>query len=145
MRKFVTTTLFIALATTTAIYADSPQESNGPVIAISELTNEMIGDFFQTKSSPFILECAEGTMLPFDLSIQSEFLTLAADEASRTIHIIKTCYIKSVDGTYFFSCDLRHWQEFEDFFSGYMGLVLHVNNGTPMLNLNVGLSQRTIN
>ncbi len=153
MKKFAIGSLMVALSATSAMFAANQSIHIGSkshvmtpdnqVITLSELTKEMVEDFFAGKTSRFILECPQGAVLPFSLSLQGEFLSLSSDELPRTVKVLKTCYIKCVDETFFFSADLQIWKDFHEFFTGMMGVSLNVNERTPTVGLNIELNQRT--
>src|SRR4029077_21026346 len=150
MKKLVTGSLFIALAATSVIFAANHtmhieskshiMDLGDQIVTLSELTKERVEDFFAGKRSEFILECTEGAILPFKLSFQGDFFALADDEVSLAIKILKTCYIKCIDETFFFSTDLQNWKGFQEFFTGMMGVSLDVNENIPTVGLNIELN-----
>jgi hypothetical protein len=145
MHKLIGGSLCLALAITSFSFASFDSDnSNDQIISLSELTRENIEEFFLNKDSSFILECSKGTILPLHLSLESEFLSLGDVERPYTVQVLKTCYIKCIDETFFFSSDLLNWKEFEKFFTGTFGVSLNLNEDqNPEVGLHLGLHERT--
>ncbi|KAF3361464.1 hypothetical protein PHSC3_001838 [Chlamydiales bacterium STE3] len=113
------------------------------VVALSELTQDMIEDFFTGKTPQSILECPSGSVLPFNLSLKGEFLALEVEDTYSNIKILKTCFIKRLEDTFVFSTDLQHWKDFQEFFTGRVGVSLNIEEGTPSVGFNIELNQRS--
>lgn len=154
MRKMISAGLLIVLTGASVAFAASHSVViGGPgipvadmgchVIGLSELTYDRIEDFFAGKAPHVVLECTQGSILPFNISLASEFLALDGAEAPHTIKVLKTCFIKCVEGTFYFSADLQSWKDFQGFFTGMIGVSLNVNDSSPEVGLNIELNQRT--
>ena len=146
MRKLFVGALFFALAGTSLAFTANHNvhlgdSSTHVVVALSELTEEITTeDFFAGK---FVLECSEGSVLPFNFSLKSEFLALEVENTYSNIKVLKTCFIKHVEDTFLFSTDLQNWKGFQEFFTGTIGCSVNVEEGTPTVNFNIELNQRT--
>ncbi len=112
------------------------------VITLAELTKEMVEDFFTGKAPQVILECMQGSNLPFNLSLKGEFLALEAEDNPGALKVLKTCFIKSVGDTFFFSSDLHNWKDFQEFFTGAIEVTLNADEGTPIIGFNIDINQR---
>lgn len=109
----------------------SPLFADDQILVLSELTSEMKEDFLNGK----VLECLEGTVLPFRFSLKGEFLE---GENFSTIKVLKTCFIKCVNEVFLFSTDLKDWKEFHKFFNGNLGVSLDAG---PEFSLNIELKK----
>lgn len=128
MKTLFQSLVFIALAATAS--------AEYRVIPISDFDG--VENLFETQT---VLECTAGTILPFGLSLQGEFLSLE-EGAISTIKVLKTCYIKFLEDTMLFSADLQEWKSFEDFFTGNIQLVINSDDIMPALQLNLELNQK---
>jgi len=149
MRKLIRGSVCFLLAGFSALFAANQNgaaldilETKGQVIALRELTKEMVEDFFTGKTPQAILECTEGSNLPLYLSLKGEFLALEGEAPSIKIRVLKTCFIKCQKESFFFSSDLENWKEFDEFFTGEVGVCLNIEDETPVARLNIDLNQR---
>lgn len=151
MRKLIISALFFVLTGASVAFAaddtapigslDYPLVSRYRVLAISELTQDMVEEFFLGERGPsFVLLCEEGTILPFKLSLKGEFLE--AEDSSSKIKVMKTCYINRVGHTFLFTTDFQAWKNFQEFFTGTTGVSLEIVDGLPTIELNIELKQR---
>lgn len=154
MRNFFVGGLFFALAGASLAFAANHNMHLGgssthivdtgcQVVALSELTKDMTEDFFTGKIPQFVLECSEGSVLPFNLSLKGEFLALEIEDTYSKVKVLKTCFIKRLEDTFLFSIDLQNWKDFQEFFTGVIGVSLSVEEGTPTVGFNIELNQRT--
>lgn len=155
MRKLITGGLLLALAGASVAFAANHSVQIGGssthimdaryrVISLSELTPDMVEDFFMGENGPsFVLECSEGSILPFRLSLKGEFLNLELDDTPSTIKVMKTCFINRVGDKFLFTTDFKSWKNFEEFFTGVVGISLNVEEGIPTVGFNLELNQRT--
>lgn len=122
--------------------ADCCKELNrgSQVVSLSEVNQETIESFFAGESK-FILECTRGFRLPLKFLVNSEFLAVKS-ETSPEIEILKTCYLWYVDGEFLFSTDLEEWKNFQEFFTGNLGISLNLEEEKPVFQLNLDLNQR---
>lgn len=155
MRKLITGGLLLALAGASVAFSanhsvqiggSSPHimDTRYRVIPLSELTPDMVEDFFLGKKGPsFVLECTEESILPFRLSLNGDFLNLELEDTPSKIKVMKTCFINRVEDTFLFTTDFKAWKKFEEFFTGVVGISLNVEEGSPTVGFNLELNQRT--
>ena len=149
MRKFFVIGLFcIVSATSTASAVGYHMHLRGltndrnrefQVIRLSEITEEMIQDFFTGKRSQWVLECPEGSVLPFHFSVKGEFL--AVEDTWSEVKVLKNCFIKRLNDKFLFSTDLQQWKEFQNFFSGKIGVALNLEEGDLTLGCHLELNE----
>lgn len=116
------------------------------IVSLPAFNEEMLEDFFTGQSPNIILECSQGMALPFRLNVGGEFLSLKQPENKPyQLEVVKTFYTICLDEDLFlFSNDLEDWREFEDFFTGLVGITL--NEGDVQgININVELNKRLSN
>lgn len=154
MRDLILRSMFLVLiGASTAFAANHSIEIGKPVhhapnvecqvYSLSELTKDMLEDFFAGKTPGVVIECSQGAILPFSLSLKGEFLSLEESDTLRTIEVIKTCFIKFDKKTFLFSTNLQEWKDFKGFFTGRMGISLNVDQEVPAVDINIELNQRT--
>lgn len=112
------------------------------VVKLVDMNLELLQEYFSGMNDNVVLECSEGMNLPFNFTLQGEFLMLHTDEYKDCIRVLKTCYIRCKENNFIFSTDLQNWQEFSDFFSGSLSVGVDVNEGAPKINLNIELNQK---
>ncbi|MBN9376836.1 MAG: hypothetical protein J0H93_00520 [Chlamydiales bacterium] len=111
------------------------------LINLTTLTPENLKDFLAERNTPFILECPEGSIIPINIYIKGDFL----DQESTTtlnLKIRKTCYIKHFHSTLIFSLDKINWRDFQEFFTGSIGVLLNHTRDCAELGLSLELNQR---
>lgn len=140
MRKKILASLCFLLAISTVVYGATPQKYS--VVPLHQLTQQMAEDFCAGKTPDMVLECTEGAIFPFSLSLKSDFLSLDADGSAQSIAVVKTCFIRSEKDMFFFSTDLCEWKKFEQFFTGMTGISLNLEEQIPTVYLNFELNQR---
>lgn len=122
---------------------DFHEETNAPylVINLTTLTPENLKDFLAETNTPFILECSEGSMIPINIYIKGDFLD---QESASTLNlkIRKTCYIKNFQSSLLFSLDKANWRDFQEFFTGSLGVFLNPTPECAELGLSFELNQR---
>lgn len=119
------------------------EESNVPYFEINlkSLTPENLKEFLAETHTPFILECAEGSIVPVNIHIKGDFLD---QESIPTLYlkIMKTCYMKRSSSALLFSLDKTHWREFQEFFTGSLGVALSQISECADFSLSLELNQR---
>lgn len=122
---------------------DFHEETNTPypVINLTTLTPENLKDFLAETSTPFIVECPEGSMIPINIYIKGDFLD---QESAPTLNlkIRKTCYIKNFQSSLLFSLDKANWRDFQEFFTGSLGVFLSHTSECAEWGLSLELNQR---
>lgn len=114
------------------------------IIRLVDLNETGIQDFTKGKMGGYILECTEGAMLPLNLTLKGQFLSLESTAAPLFISVLKTCYIRcESEENFLFSTDLNTWRGFSEFFTGELKVFVEVENGGPMAGLQLELNQRT--
>ncbi len=118
--------------------------SQNQIIGLSELNDRVIQDFSNGKISDVIVECPEGTSLPFKLILKGQFLTLESTSiAPLYLKVLKTCYVRCEGKENFlFSTDLQTWKGFSEFFMGELKVSVETENGGPIASLQLELNQR---
>lgn len=117
--------------------------SKTEIISLSDLNDNVIEDF-SNGNMDCIVECREGTTLPFKLTLKGEFLALESAAISPLyLKILKTCYVRC-DGkeNFLFSTDLQNWKEFSEFFTGELTVAIETENGGPVAGLQLELNER---
>lgn len=99
---------------------------------LADISQELLQEYFSGTMENLVLECSEGTNLPFNLNLHGEFLEIKSDEY-KEIRMLKTYYIRFVEDNFKFSADLQSWYEFSDFFTGSFNLTVDVGATTPYL------------
>lgn len=82
-----------------------------------------------------IVDCQEGTKMPFRFSLQGECFSLSDD----LLEVKKNCFVKCEGETLLFSRDLQKWSPFQEFFTGSINLTLTHEEG---LHFTIELNQR---
>lgn len=147
MKNIVIGVLWVALASTSVAWCQSAEkfafseEQEYQIMTLTELTQDSIEDFFAGAPN-LVLECTEGTTLPFNLYIRGGVLALDSGCTSSAIRVLQTCYIKVVDDTFFFSRDLYRWSNFQEYFTGMMSINLDVMEGEAAVSLSIELNPR---
>lgn len=114
------------------------------VITLLECDHEMITDFCNGKLKDVILECKEGTSLPFEIHVKGEYLNLESKPEYSKIRILKTCYVRCPEPEkLLFSLDAKAWKNFSEFFTGMVGGSFGVYNGNPLAKLELDLKSKT--
>jgi hypothetical protein len=110
------------------------------IMNILDMDQKITEELLNGKLPHLILECSEGTTLPLNILLSGQYLELESTELPPyTLKIVKTCYLKFIEEDVVFSSDLKEWKNFQQFFTGTIGLSLE--NRTA-LNLNIELNQR---
>jgi len=114
------------------------------IISLSELNDRVIQDFSNGKISDVIVECPEGTSLPFKLTLKGQFLALESTSiAPFYLKVLKTCYVRCEGKENFlFSTDLQTWKGFSEFFTGELKVSVDTEDGGPVAGLELELNQR---
>lgn len=122
-----------------AVGATSPQ-----MVSLPELSDRVMQDFSAGNIGDLIVECPEGTLLPFKLALKGCFLTLEPDSPqSLYLKVLKTCYVRCVGKeNYLFSTDLHTWKGFFEFFTGEVKVSVETEEGGPVALLEVELNHR---
>ncbi len=115
---------------------------NARPIALGEMTQGMVEDFIQGKQQDMVVICPEGTVLPLNLSLKGEFLALQ-EHAPVHVKILKTCWVKCVEGTFLFSLDAKNWKDFSEFFTGKLGASVGIHEQGPFAGVECELLQRS--
>ncbi len=118
--------------------------SQNQMISLCDLDDRVIQEFSDGKMRELIIECTEGTRLPFSLSLRGDFLALEHEAVpSLYLKLLKTCYVRC-DGkeNFLFSTDLQTWEGFSEFFTGELRLSVGTENGEPEASLQLELNQR---
>jgi len=112
------------------------------VIKIEHFTQSMFEDFILGNMTDTVIELQRGTELPFNVTIDGDFLKLRpVDNSGYVLTVEHTCFIKSPKKKeFYFSADLQNWRKFKDFFSGALGVSL--NDGGPNLSLDIELNRK---
>lgn len=133
--------LIMAIATTGLMAAPKTQPHN-QVICLSDLSEQVIHDFSHGNMRDYIVECPEGSSLPFRLTLKGEFLGLES-AGPLQLNILKTCYIRCEEKeTFLFSTDLQTWKGFSEFFTGEVRVSVEREQGGPVAGLQLELNQR---
>lgn len=149
MKKLIFNSLMIVLVGGSLVSAASHIEDRyvldgeDHVIQLSSLTEDIAESFFNGKAPQRILQCTKGETLPLHFILKSEWLFLEVNPIPLTTTVLKTCFIKCIEGTFFFSTDLKSWMSFEKFFTGMVGASLSIDEGLLEMGLNVEFNQRT--
>jgi len=131
----------IMVVATTGLMAIPKTQSHNQVICLSDLNEQTMQDFSHGNMGNCVVECPEGTSLPFKLTLKGEFLGL--DSVAQELHVLKTCYVRCIEKENFlFSTDLHAWQDFAEFFTGEIRVSVERENGEPMVGLQLELNQR---
>jgi hypothetical protein len=139
--------VLMALAGSTLIAAPTFKAIEWPqnqIIGLSELNDRIIQEFSNGKISDVIVECPEGTSLPFKLILKGQFLALESTSISPLyLKVLKTCYVRCEGKENFlFSTDLQTWKGFSEFFTGELKVSVETENGGPIASLQLELNQR---
>lgn len=137
------------LACTLMVLVGSPQllpastKTHDQIALLSDLTERIVQDFSAGEMKDLVVECSEGTELPFKITCKGQFLSLETEQSSPLfLKIMKTCYIRC-DGkdNFLFSTDLQTWKHFSEFFSGELKVSVEVENGMLNAGLQLELNQ----
>ena len=144
MKNFIRATCLCALIGFSTSFAANTQipEEGIHVISFKELSESGLPDFFSGSLPQIAVEIPEGAGLTFNLSLNGEFLALEPNNQDFTIKVIKTCFLRSVEGSFLFSTDLESWAEFEEFFSGNVGVSVDTSEIIPKISLSLELNQK---
>ena len=149
MKKLIFSSLMTVLVGGSLAFAGAHSEDSyglnreNHVIQLSSLTEDMVESFFNGKTPQRILQCTKGESFPLRFILKSEWLSLEVNPVPLTATVLKTCFIKCIEGTLFFSIDLKDWKSFEKFFTGMVGASLSIDEGLVEMGLNIELNQRT--
>lgn len=139
----------IALTLTSTVWSPQQQavalysaESEYQIVTLEALTEDVSQDFFAGRSDNLILQCSEGSKLPFHFALQGSMLALEPECASCSLRLLQTCFIMFVNEEFFFSSDLHDWRNFQEYFTGTMSVNLDVINGEPTVGLSIELNPR---
>jgi hypothetical protein len=118
--------------------------SQNQTIHLLDLNARVIQDFCDGKMSDLIVECSEGTALPFKLTLKGEFLALESEAISPLyLKVLKTCYIRCEgQENFLFSTDRQTWKGFSEFFTGELKVSVDAENDGPIAGLQLELNQR---
>lgn len=114
------------------------------IINLVDLSDSVVQDFTQGKLSDTIIECMEGTMLPFIITVKGEFLSMeSASIAPLYLKVLKTCYVRCEEKENFlFSTDLKTWKGFSEFFTGELKVTVRADNAGPVAGIEFELNQQ---
>ena len=77
-------------------------------MSLGDLTEETLENFTKGKQQNVVVECPAGMVLPLTLSLQGEFLALESrGETAAHVKILKTCFMKCINETFFFNIDIH--------------------------------------
>ena len=107
---------------------------------LEDLTKESLEDFVEGKSENMIVACPAGLVLPLNLSLKGEFLALEPHQ--QAVKILKTCFVKQVKETFYFSADGKTWKDFSQFFTGKLGVSISIEQDKPVAGVECELTQR---
>lgn len=141
MKKFILASSILSLTTAGTMFGIDSKTIETQVVSISNLSQEMIGDFFAFKSN-LILECKEGDNFPFQIKLGGQFLELSSTDEKGQIKILKTCYIKCIEENFYFSDDLKTWKPFNDYFTGSLSVALNVDQMKHKVILEIELNKK---
>ncbi|MFI5343019.1 MAG: hypothetical protein ACHQUC_02235 [Chlamydiales bacterium] len=141
MNKMLFASVMSVLISAAALFGIPSDELR--VIKLTDLSQELLQDYFSGKCEDIVLECSEGTSLPLNLTMRGDFVLMEGGEQTlQTIRILNTCYIKCSGEEFLFSVDLETWKEFFDFFTGSFGIEIHLQENGVQIGCNVELNQK---
>ncbi|HSX12642.1 MAG TPA: hypothetical protein VLF61_04045 [Rhabdochlamydiaceae bacterium] len=112
------------------------------IVPFSEFTEEAFIEFTQGKLDQVILECTEGTVFPFTVSVKGNFLEFT-NKGSASVKVTQTIYAKCVESSkYLFSSDLDTWKPFKEFFTGKIQSSVSVEDDHPAAGIDIELNLR---
>ena len=118
-------------------------ESGYYVVGLGDLTETGVGEFCNGLLPQIAIEIPEGARLPLNLFLSGDFLTLESDRPEiYTLRVIKTCYLRCVEGIFLFSTDLQNWLGFDEFFSGNVTISLDTAEIVPKIGISIELNQK---
>jgi len=130
--------LLIGVMGTAILCAAEPE-----VVSLGDLTEETLENFTKGKQQNVVVECPAGMVLPLTLSLQGEFLALESrGETAAHVKILKTCFMKCINETFFFSLDRKSWKEFSEFFTGKLSAEFHNTDKGPFFGVGCELHQK---
>lgn len=107
------------------------------IIKLQDSSEELLMEFMQSNADHYAVELKEGSSFPFNLKIQGDFLMINELESPPyQLTIKKTCYMRFVNGLFYFSSDLIEWKEFQDFAQGSIEVGFDPNKQEINVNLN---------
>ena len=118
-----------------------PEWSQNKIISISELDDGFMEHFSKGEINDVIVECLQGTSIPLQVIVKGQFLSLESTSGSSLyFKVLKTCYVRcEKKNNFLFSSDLQTWKGFSDFFTGELKVSVEVENGEPILGLQLEL------
>lgn len=108
------------------------------ILTLAEFSKAMEAGMEIEKFKNVILECPQGSELPFKMTIRGDMLSLEPNLL--TLKLLKPCYIKSGMGSLKFSSDLKKWEDFSEFFTGKTAASLDFQNQETQINLELELN-----
>jgi|GEM_PF-1085907 len=167
MKKLISGVLFSTLTSTLMAFTSHENayvtgtviEMEGEsyqVAPLSEMTQDQAENFFAGNTPFIVLKCEQGSNFPFNFSLTGEFLSVNSGEAPQTIQtiqILKTCYVKCLKKTAFFSgettgytllfsTNLQDWKNFDEFFTATVGVFIQAKDEAKLVQFNLELNQR---
>lgn len=112
------------------------------IVPVSILTPEKANDFFSGKTD-LVIEFSAGSILPLNLQLKGEFLALNPLEKPYELKVLQTLFVRRDHKDFYFSRDLQHWQNFQEFFTGTLGLSLNVYDTSPQMDLSLEINHRS--
>lgn len=112
------------------------------VVSLENIEKNTLEGFSKGENPWLVLKCTQGVKLPFKVVIKGGYFEL--DDAERSdlfIRIAKTCYMRHSEGVFLFSDDLQNWKEFQQFFSGTVGISFDDANSQITLSVDLNGKQ----
>ena len=108
------------------------------------VTDQVLDDFSKGKTGDLVLEIPEGVSIPLGIALKGDVLALNLKQIPE-LRVLRTCYIRCPEkGSFLFSKDLHEWASFFEFFSGHLNMGVRVNEGAPIVAVDLDLTQRNI-
>lgn len=127
-------------------YALASEPESGPTFTSDEcfylpqLSQEEIQRCLAQPSA--ILVCPEGTHLPVGFFLKGDILELCPAEASATLVIRRSFYLRLQEEQLFISLNGTDWKSWTELLTGKLALSLDASSGTPQLQVGAELYLR---
>lgn len=120
---------------------DGEEWKKNSVVSLFQLSESALQDFSQGKMSQVIVECPQGTHLPFATNVKGEYFALESTKAP--LLLLQTFYVRCEQPDEFlFSTDQTTWKNFSDFFTGKISLSVHKEGEDLVSGLELEFNQR---